>query len=114
MAYLRERLNTTRPHAPNRGRLKSFTTKNTKVHEGFNLKGFPSCYFVSFVVKVYCSAENSAAFHRLLSSVQQTLALAFFSRSGAQAARFRSSAATFRRSTTVMPRVNSPWVSTSM
>src|ERR1700687_4024902 len=51
MEHLRGRLNITRPHAPNRGRLNSLTTKDTKVHEGLSPEGFPSCYFVPFVVQ---------------------------------------------------------------
>src|SRR5271155_5139723 len=54
-----------------------------------------------------CRADNNASFQRRLSSVQQTLALLFLFRTSAQTSLFRSSAATFRRSTTVMPRVNS-------
>src|ERR1700719_3920322 len=64
--------------------------------------------------KRYRKDEYNASFQRLLSSVQQTLDLHFFSSTGAQASLFRSSLATLRRSTTVMPRVNSLCVSMSM
>src|SRR5260370_11755798 len=58
-------------------------------------------------------AEYKACFQRELSMVQQTLALMPRFRTGDQTARLRSLPATLRRSTTVMPRVNSLEVSTS-
>src|ERR1700704_5279700 len=62
MAYLRERLNITRPHAHHRSWLNSLTTKDTKVHEGLSPEGFPSCSFVSFVVKDLLQRQEQGCF----------------------------------------------------
>ena len=61
----------------------------------------------------YRSATNSASFQRFGSMVQHTLVLFPCWRAVDHAALFRPSEATFRRSTTVMPRVSSLLVSTS-
>src|SRR5271165_5996023 len=63
--------------------------------------------------KHHFSDEHRACFQRTLSMVQKTLALRPAARLDAQTSRLRSSSATLRRSTTVMPRVSSLSVSTS-
>jgi hypothetical protein len=65
---------------------KFITTKDTKLHEGVNLRYFLRATSCPWRLPIYLRAVNSASFQRWLSMAQQTLALHFFSRRGAQTA----------------------------